>query len=372
VTDDYAWLAKECEFRLTVNEPGFTTREVVPVGRLYDVCRLWLESDGTIAVADLGPQDVPEWDSDRGHGAIWRLGQDDVLTSIVPPSAFSATVSMPLYPHVAPEHFGRWGGHLFYVGQTVAGRTGAHSSHGIWRIAPGEQTPFLFGLLPNSGTEGGGVAGASMFGDASPFGPAGSPHEGYGYAQSLMNRTLYQFDADANIRPYYVFDDPAIMPVFCFFAPPILGKLEGDLIVGGLPQTSYTQEARREVNFSFWRMAGPHERPEPVEIHWGLWTREAPPEFGRFGGHLFFDDPGSTNLLHATKMGEGPLPYDARIMRVDPDGNVHTFAEGLQGPLSLCFNGDRLYVGMVRKSFSTGEYHAPDGGIYEIRYDGRS
>lgn len=367
---DYAWLAKECEFRLEVTEPGFSAREVIPVGHLYDVCRMWLEPQGTIAIADLGPQDDPEWNPDRGHGAIWRLHADDSLTPIVPPAAFSSTVSMPLYPHIAPAHFGSWGGHLFFTGQMVGGRTGAHSAHGIWRIAPGEQVPVLHAPLPDSGTAGGGVAGASMFGDSSPFGPPGSVHEGYGFTQSLMNRTHYRFDPDGGVEPYYVFDDPAIMPVISFFAPPLLGDLEGELIVGGLPDTSYTQDARPYVDFTFWRMAGPRERPEQVDISWGLWTREAPAEFGPFAGQLFFDDPGTTNILQASKPADGPLPYDARVMRVDHEGNVHPFAEGLQGPLSLCFDGDRLLVGMVRRSYSTGEYHEPDGGIYEIRYQG--
>jgi hypothetical protein len=84
---------------------------------------------------------------------------------------------------------------------------------------------------------------------------------------------------------------------------------------------------------------------------------------------MFTVDEGSTNLLHTDieKVNAKPLPYDARILRVAPDGSVHTFADRLQGgSTTIVFSGDKMYVGSSRKSYSTGQYHEPDGSIYEL------
>ena len=46
-------------------------------------------------------------------------------------------------------------------------------------------------------------------------------------------------------------------------------------------------------------------------------------------------------------------------------------ADNLQGGwVELRFSGDRMYVSTLRRSYSTGEYHEPDGSLYEIRYTG--
>jgi hypothetical protein len=47
------------------------------------------------------------------------------------------------------------------------------------------------------------------------------------------------------------------------------------------------------------------------------------------------------------------------------------FAEGLQGgSTSFIFNGRRMLIGSIRKSYATGEYHEPDGSVYEVTYTG--
>ena len=84
---------------------------------------------------------------------------------------------------------------------------------------------------------------------------------------------------------------------------------------------------------------------------------------------MFTVDEGSTNLLHASidELNSKPLPYDARIVRIDPDGGDHTFCAGIQGgSTTLAFSGDRLLLASSRKNYSTGEYHEPDGSIYEV------
>ena len=69
--------------------------------------------------------------------------------------------------------------------------------------------------------------------------------------------------------------------------------------------------------------------------------------------------------------GEGSLPYDADIVWLDDDNQVHVFADQLQtGAPSLIFQGDRMIVSLVRMSYSTGQFHYPDGSLYEITYTG--
>jgi hypothetical protein len=70
-------------------------------------------------------------------------------------------------------------------------------------------------------------------------------------------------------------------------------------------------------------------------------------------------------------MADGPLPYDAGIVRFDSVGTTHVFADQLQsGAPAVIFQEDRMLVSVVRKSYSTGEYHLPDGSLYEIIYTG--
>ena len=58
-------------------------------------------------------------------------------------------------------------------------------------------------------------------------------------------------------------------------------------------------------------------------------------------------------------------------MRTDSDGKPHVFADNFQGSSTLLvFDRTRLLMSFVGKSYSTGEYHHPDGSIYEIRYTG--
>src|SRR5262249_7974810 len=93
----------------------------------------------------------------------------------------------------------------------------------------------------------------------------------------------------------------------------------------------------------------------------GRWPRWRRRQSGLSGGHTFLFDFGATNFMHVSKAKPGPLPYDSKILRVAPGGDVHVFAEGLQGGWNeLRFDRDRMYISCLRRSFSTGEYHEPD------------
>jgi hypothetical protein len=369
---DYQWLRDQCEFRLTVPQ-GFSQREIIPTGDvLYDPQLCWFEEDGSAIVSDIGGQRERGWDPEAGHGALYRLRPDDTLETIIAPGEGGA--GSFIRPKLAPDWFGKWGGHIFIAGQSKPGRLGAHSQHYLYRVAPGSNQVEVFARLPHSGSIGGGIPGAMMPGT---FGAKGTEHEGYFFAQSMMNCTVYRISADGEVEPFIVFDESAspktIMPLLIFYAPPHWGELEGELIVGGPWGTSFTEKADRRLSMRYFKLDRPGKfDPAPLDgVVYGTNTGIAPEEFGKFGGDLFFADEGTANMMHETRAGDGALAYDAKIMRADLDGNTATFAEGLQGgSTSFLFNGRRMLIASVRKSYATGEYHEPDGSVYEVVYDG--
>ena len=58
-------------------------------------------------------------------------------------------------------------------------------------------------------------------------------------------------------------------------------------------------------------------------------------------------------------------------MRVDAYGKHHVFADTFQGASTvIIFQNNKMYLSIFGKSYSTGDYHHPDGTIYEIEYRG--
>ncbi len=81
---------------------------------------------------------------------------------------------------------------------------------------------------------------------------------------------------------------------------------------------------------------------------------------------------GTVNLMQTTMMPDGALPYDASVYRIDKDGKRHTFIRNLQGGHpQVKFQGDRMLIGAIGKSYSTGDFHYPDGYLLEVVYTGR-
>ncbi|MFE9327624.1 hypothetical protein ACIHDR_38315 [Nocardia sp. NPDC052278] len=368
--DGYDWLRAQCEFKITVPE-GFSAREVIGVGKLYDPQLCWSTEDGVI-VGDIGGQREPGWNPDEGHGALYELRHDDTLRTIVAPG--TGGFGSFIRPKLAPDHFGKWGGHIFIAGQSKPGREGAHSPHFLYRVDPNSGEVSTFAELPHSGKIGDGIPGAMMPGC---FGAKGTEHEGYFFAQSMMNCTVYRISADGEVEPYIVLDEPAtpqtIMPLLVFYAPKHWGEHEGKLIVAGPRGTSFTQKARSRFQLEFFELKRAEEFvPEPiVGVTYGTNVAIAPDWFGPYGGHLFWSDEGTANMMHETKRDDEALPYDAKIFHTDLDGNTTVFAENLQGgSTSIVFVRDRMLIASLRKSYATGEYHEPDGSIYEVRYNG--
>ncbi|MET0984508.1 MAG: hypothetical protein ABW034_03780 [Steroidobacteraceae bacterium] len=97
----------------------------------------------------------------------------------------------------------------------------------------------------------------------------------------------------------------------------------------------------------------------------------APEGFGPFGGQTFVVDVGTVNLMQTSTMPDGALPYDAAIYRIDKSGTRHLFARNLQGGFpQIKFQGKRLLLGRIGKSYSTGDFHYPDGSLHAIEFTG--
>jgi hypothetical protein len=371
---DYSWLKKEREFRLHPVEKGYAVREVIPVGEnLYDPQFGWLEADGSITFSDIGGQQEYGWDPNKGHGAILSLSRDGKLKFLVPPQNMGTY--MPLCPVRAPDYFGPWGGHMMLVGQSFPGRSGALKQHFVFKYAPGEDRMTVFAEIPHSGKLNDGVPGAAVTGG---FGPPGSPQEGYFFVQSLMNCTVYRVDTRGRIEPWLVLDAPTvpkpIMPLDFQVAPDWWGDLAGQFILYGKAGQTYREEVDPSLKYRHYHVdlngkvdptPLPDNRvPAPIE------AVVAPPEFGPFAGQLFWVDEGGVDLNHVT-MFDAPLPYSAKLMRTDRQGKHHVFADNFQGASTLLvFDKERLLMSVIGKSYSTGDYHHPDGSIYEVRYTG--
>lgn len=363
----------ETEYRMRVLEPGFSDRVVVPPGdRLYDPMLGWTSPvDHSLILCDIGGQPERGWDPARGHGSILRLRADDVLETIVGPENIGG--GMPMSPREATGEFGSYGGRIFYVGQTLPGRHGALSEHAVFIVE--DNVGKIFSSLPHAGKQGNGIPGALCIGG---FGPKGTAEEGYYFCNSQMNCVVYRVDPDGHPDVWLVLDEPnlpfSVMPYRVFWAGPSWGDLEGTMMVAGLAGSSFEREAPTGNIVKYFTIKDGKVSKDPVreaDLGYSM-AVVAPPEFGPFGGHTFLVDFGSVNLMHVTKPEPGPLPYNSRIVRIDPEGNEHTFADGLQsGWNEVVFDGPRMVVGCLRRSYSTGEYHEPDGSLYEIKYEAK-
>lgn len=376
MSEQYAQLKADYPFALEVAEPGFQAREIIPVGEnLYDAFLGWVEDDGTVVAWDIGGQPEYGWDPEAGYGRIYRLFPDDRTEDILSPAQMGR--GMMLFPAKAPAEFTGFEGAIFYAGQLRPGRDGAHQTHVVYMLPPDERYPEPFVVMSTVGAVNGGISGGSMLVGPGAFGPKGARYEGQLFCFSIMNCVIYRVLPNRTIEPYLVLDGVAsekqIMPNFVFFATNRWGPLEGQMIIAGVEQTSFTSAAPEGQKLWFWAVDeddGLLEVDCPPGYQHGPRVQEAGPEFGPFGGQLFYVDQGRINLWHTT-MHDGVLPSDSVIHRIDADGNDHVFATGLNGGYNdLLFDGDRLLVASVRKSYSTGNFHEPDGSLAEIRWEG--
>ena len=379
---DYGWLKAERAFKLEVHEAGYGAREVIPVGeQLYDPQIIfcpnqdWLEPDGSIIIGDIGGQEAYGWDPTKGHGAIVKLHADDRLEYLVRPGNMGTY--MPLCPIRIPPEFGAYAGQVMLVGQAGPGRTGARNQHYAFKYAQGDDRMEVFAKIPHAGPLNDGIPGAGLTGG---FGPYGSPQEGKFFCMSMMNCTIYTVDAKGRIEPWVTLAPPVtpapMMPLDIQVAPAWWGEYAGEYIVLGKMGGTYIDEVGDLAEKPKWlhyhmdRQGKIDPTPIPdAKVPALIDAVQAPESFGRFAGDLFWVDEGGVDLNHVTTWDE-PVPYRGQLMRTDRQGNKHVFADNFQGSSTmLAFRGNELLMSIMGKSYSTGEYHHPDGSIYAITAD---
>ena len=378
--DPRGWmLAEDLRYPVRMVEAGYESRIVVPFGDvLFDpVFADTVEVDGSVLVDDVGGQPRPSaFDPHQGHGAVWRLHADGRLEAVVPWGGTHR--GMPMFPIRATAEFAPWEGHYFLVCQSRPGRSGAHYDHVVHRLAPGANRLELFAILPRAGTVGGGIPAAVC--SSAGVGPKGSRYEGKLIVHSLMNCVLYGVDAEGVAEPVLISENSkagVFWPTRVVFANDhFLPEYKGELIIGGARGVSFTSADETKTNSRYWGqdlewfvVRDGDTSPEPV-LRAPRWMGEpyiAPPEFGRFGGHTFYLDQGAVQQGQATK-DEFTLPYDGKILRKDPaSGEISVFADQVRGGFtSMAFQKGRMRVTHFGKSYSTGEFHEPDGIIFEV------
>jgi hypothetical protein len=385
---DLSWLEEETELRIELEDSSFAIRPIVPFANwLYD-CQLgWVEEDGSVLFHDIGGQGKPGWDPEKGHGGTWYLHPDDHIETIVAPG--SSGRAMLMSPMKSPPSFGEYASAVFELGQLRPGRNGAHNTHGVFWVPPGARHIEIFVVCPDSGSLNHGKSGALV----SPgWGSAGTSEEGVLFVTSMLNCTMYRVTKHRDISPWIIGDGehgtPQFMPREVFRAPDSWGRWADQLVVAGIADHHFLKPAPQpgerplEERIVRFRIDDPTEqglaRLEMIDEDLPLppnpryrGAHVAPEGFGPFGGHAFTVAPGSVNLMQTTVMLEGALPYDAAIIRTDPQGGEHTFASNVQGGYPhIIFQGERMLLAHVGKSYSTGDFHYPDGALFEIKYVG--
>ena len=197
---------------------------------------------------------------------------------------------------------------------------------------------------------------------------------------ALMNCVLYGIDAQGIAEPILITENSKVgmfWPTRVVFADELFfPEYTGELIVGGARGVSFDSADETKTDTRFWGqdlewfiVRDGDIGPDPIGAmpRWHGEPYRAPASFGRFGGHIFYLDQGAVQQGQAT-VDDFALPYDGRILRKDPaSGEISVFADQLRGGFtSMIFQGDKMRVTHFGKSYSTGEFHDPDGIIFEI------
>lgn len=371
---------EQLEMTPVVHVPGYRFRVVVPTDDvLFDPhVGNWVEEDGRVPIGDVGGQaQHSRFDPELGHGAIWWLTPDDRLEPAIPWG--HTHLGMPMFPRLAPRSFGRWAGHVLTLCQVHPGRRGAHWDHvvHIWDRRSDQLT--LFAILPrNDSATGNGIPSALIPGQ---FGPEGTEFEGSYYFTALRNTSIYRVRGNGEAETVAIMDGvkgPKLLPrTMCFGSADAFPEHAGKLIVGGVPDADFmigSQNQGRVVGqqVSFHIIEDGKVQVEPIAVGNRMLAMpaRAPTGWGSLAAALLYSDHGSINQSQSI-YDNPPLPHDGQLIYRDAHGELRPLVTGLRGGRNdLLFAGDRLIISHWGKSYSTGEFHHPDGAIWELTWDG--
>jgi hypothetical protein len=396
---DLSWLAEQTQVKMELLEPGFEMRVIIPPATtLYDCQPCYVDDDGSMVITDIGGQAQPGWDPIKGHGAVFKLHPDNRIEYLVP---YGNTGRAQIMSTIrSPANFGEYSNRPFPLGQMRPGRDGAHNTHCQYWVPPGANWIEHYVVMPDAGSINGGKSGALVSAltttagstVSSGFGTPGTPEDGYLFLVSMYNCTLYKVTSKRTVWPLIIGDVAhsgiQFMPRSLYRAPSTWGSHAGQLICEGVQNHSFTRPApmpgepllEEKIVYFVVEDQGEGRLAKITQIDTSSYPRVlicdpeviAPEGFGNFGGQIFQTDMGSVNLMQTTMMPDGALPYDASIYRIDANGNKHLFAKNLQGGFPVAkFQGNRLILGTIGKSYSTGDFHYPDGSLIEIFYTGK-
>jgi hypothetical protein len=373
------WMdAERLDMSPQVHVPGFKFRELIRPGDvLFDPhVGNWVEHDGSIPICDVGGQPRhTEFDPACGHGALWWLRPDGRLETAVPWG--NTHLGMPMFPRLAPASFGRWADHALILSQVQPGRRGAHLDHVIHLWDRRRDQLVLFATLPRNASKiGHGIPAALIPGH---FGPEGTPYQGYYYFTALRNNTIYRLNSLGEAESIAIMDGehgPLLLPrALCFGSEDCFPEHKGKLIVAGVPGAKFMigdsntgRKIGQECAFHLVEDGQVASEPFAIGNRMLAFPTRASGPFGPLTGRRLFTDHGSINQSQSIYDHQA-LPHDAQILYEDDSGELRPLVTGLRsGRNDFLFDGTRLVVTHWGKSYSTGEFHHPDGAIWELTY----
>lgn len=322
---------------------GFKATVLVPPGELYDPLSM-VPQDGSIWMNDDGK-------ATDGHGSRILAFAPDGTFSVL----FDADEILPVVGFdVAPPGFGAYSGQIFALSQPTTGMKGGLANHVIQRIDPATREISIFCTLPEAGDEGNGIAG---FGAQTSFGLAGSAFANKLYAITILNKMIYQIEADGTCKP---FADVSSLGGGSFAFTP-----DGSaMLVSG---TSEDASAPEDAPKGIVARITPNGKIDPKPVVKGLMAPSgiaiAPATFGAYGGEIFVLDAGEFELpVPQTQASE----QDGKLYRVASNGELKLVASGFANPTGLLFTDGHLWVSDINGDFIGGGRELPDGFLVQI------
>lgn len=324
-------------------EPGFKATLLTPPGELYDPLfmvrrgnAVWLNDDGKAT---------------DGHGSR--------ILSVAPNGAVSVLIDadkiLPVVGFdIAPPGYGAFGGQILALSQPTTGMRGGLANHVIQRIDPATKTVSILCTLPKSGSAGNGVAG---FGAAAAFGPPGSGFANHFYSITVLNKTIYQTQADGSCTPF--------VDLAATGATSLAFTADGSaMLVSGTPADPMAPDEKPQGAI---RRITADGKVDPKPVVAGLETpmgiAVAPPGFGAYGGEIFIVDAGKFEMpVPQTQAPE----HDGKVYRITKAGELKLIASGFVNPSGLLFTEGHLWVTDVNGDFIGGGRELPDGFLVQI------